>query len=66
MSDFMIYPLDTNKPLRIFVFDDGNKEYEAYENIWYMIGTWKGKVKLLNIDMKTEINSISKWKTIPI
>lgn len=66
MSDFIINQLDTNEPHEIFKFDDGNDRYEHYTNKWYIIGTWKGKVKLLNEDMKTEISSISKWKIIPI
>ena len=40
--------------------------YSNVTNKWYIIGTWKGKVKLLNEDMKTEIFSISKWKITPI
>ena len=66
MSDFIINQLDTNEPYEIFKFDDGNDRYKHYTNKWYIIGMWKGKVKLLNEDMKTEIFSISKWKIIPI
>ena len=66
MSDFIINQLDTNEPYEIFKFDDGNDRYKHYTNKWYIIGMWKGKVKLLNEDMKTEIFSISKWKINPI
>ena len=65
MQEFMIFPVDITKPYKIIVFDDGNKNYEVYENKWYIIGTWRGKVKLLNTDMNTEIFSISKWKILP-
>tara|TARA_Y100000992_G_C21044828_1_gene386700 strand:- start:249 stop:449 length:201 start_codon:yes stop_codon:yes gene_type:complete len=50
----------------IYVFDDGNQIYEAYENIWSIIGHGRGKVKLLNIDKITIIESISRWKLINI
>lgn len=50
----------------IFVFDDGNQRYEAYENVWSIIGYGRGKVKLLNIDDVTVIESISRWKLLNI
>jgi hypothetical protein len=50
----------------IYVFDDGNQIYEQYENIWSIIGHGAGKVKLLNIDKITIIESISRWKLLNI
>ena len=50
----------------IYVFDDGNQRYEAYKNIWSIIGHGRGKVKLLNIDKITIIESISRWKLLNI
>ena len=49
---------------KIIVFDDGNNRYQKYENKWFIISKWIGKVHLINIDEKTEIRSISRWKLI--
>lgn len=46
----------------IYNFEDGNEEYEIYNNIWSIIGYGRGKVKILNINNITIINSISRWK----
>ena len=64
MSDWIITEPNYNKPVRVTVFDDGNKEYKNFINTWFVIGTWRGKVKLINIDKTTIINSISEWKTV--
>lgn len=63
MSDWIIFNPDYNKPLKITVFDDGNSEYTKLTNIWFIFGEWRGKVRLINIDNTTIINSISEWKT---
>ena len=47
---------------KINVFDDGNIRYQKYENKWFIISKWIGKVHLINIDKNTEIRSISRWK----
>jgi hypothetical protein len=49
---------------KINVFDDGNYRFKKYENKWFIISKWIGKVHLINIDKKTEIRSISRWKLI--
>jgi len=51
---------------QIIVFDDGNHEYEKYENKWKLIDSLlHGKVKLQNASDNTiYINSISWWKVI--
>jgi hypothetical protein len=51
---------------QIIVFDDGNQEYEKYENKWNLIeNLLHGKVKLQNVNDNTiYINSISWWKVI--
>ena len=49
---------------KIIVFDDGNNRYQKYENKWFIISKWIGKVHLINIDKQTEIRSISRWKLI--
>ena len=64
--DFTKCNMNKNEPYYIFKFDDGIERYIDYENIWYIIGYWKGKVKLLNVDKVTEINSISRWKLISV
>ena len=54
---------DYTKPVQITLFDDGNSNYKNYINQWFICGIWRGKVKLINIDKTTIINSISQWKT---
>ena len=63
MSNWTIVKPDYNKPLRITIFDDGNNQYKNFTNKWFLCGVWKGKVKLINVDNITIINSISEWKT---
>ena len=64
MSNWTILEPNYDKAVRVTVFDDGNNEYKKYTNTWFVIGTWRGKVKLINIDKTTVINSISEWKTV--
>ena len=48
---------------KIWVFDDGNKKYESYENVWEMYKLHLGKISLRNVkDSTVEIKSISLWK----
>lgn len=63
MSSWCMFKPDYNKPLKITVFDDGNIQYNDYINKWYCCGIWRGKLKLINVDNTTIINSISEWKT---
>ena len=63
MSNWIITEPNYNKAVRVTVFDDGNTEYKKFINTWFVIGTWRGKVKLINKDKTTVINSISEWKT---
>lgn len=51
------------KICEISVFDDGKKDYMNYSNKWYIIGSWRGKFRLQNIENKNIfIESISNWK----
>ena len=59
-----IYNPDYTNPLMIKLFDDGLDRYKNYENIWYICGNWRGKLRLINVDRKTTISSISAWKVI--
>ena len=44
-------------------FDDGNSQYEIYENNWIVFGTWRGKYAIVNrSNPNIKINSISQWK----
>ena len=63
MSNWIITEPNYDKALKVTVFDDGNTKYKNFINSWFVIGTWRGKVKLINIDKTTIINSISEWKT---
>jgi len=51
---------------KIIVFDDGNQEYENYENKWKLVENLLcGKVTLQNVtDDTIYIKSISWWKVI--
>jgi hypothetical protein len=57
---------DFNKPIYISCFDDGTEKMKYYENVWYIVGSWREKVRLLNKNKITEILSISAWKVQPI
>jgi hypothetical protein len=47
----------------INIFDDGNNQYEVYENKWLLFGKWRGKYALVNIaNPNIKIHSISQWK----
>ncbi len=47
---------------KITVFDDGNKRFSNLENKWFIVSQWVGKVRVINVNNKTEIRSISRWK----
>ena len=55
-----------DKLYRIHQFDDGKERYSQYVNKWSIIATWRGKVRLLNVDGNTCLSSISRWKTLEI
>jgi hypothetical protein len=65
MSEWKLFEPDYAKRNFINVFDDGITCYYKCNNIWYICGAWKGKVRLINEDRKTYINSISAWKVVP-
>ena len=47
----------------INTFDDGNKNYQFYENRWAIFGKWRGKCAVINqMNSAIKINSISQWK----
>lgn len=49
----------------ITVFDDGNQMYQHLTNVWHIIPSKTNdsdKVKIINTDGNTIINSISQWK----
>ena len=51
------------KICEISVFDDGKEKYRSYSNRWHIIGSWRGKFRLQNIENKNiNIDSISNWK----
>lgn len=45
-------------------WSDGNDKYKIYENTWQIVKNMfgGGKCALLNIDNKTILSSISRWK----
>ena len=52
--------------LKVTLFDDGNKDYEDFDNEWVILEEMHGggKYKLMNRNNSTIIiNSISSWKT---
>ena len=65
MTEWKLYDPDFKKPHAIILFDDGLQAYKEKENEWFICGEWKGKIRILNKDRKTYINSISAWKVIP-
>jgi len=58
--------IEVNDPrcYEVIKFDDGNDAYQHYPNKWFINATWKGKVRLKNIDQRTILPSISAWKII--
>ena len=60
-----IYFTEDLKKCTISWFDDGNKKYEHFDNLWYIIATNnQGKYRLKNtLRPEVVINSISNWKT---
>jgi hypothetical protein len=65
MDDEWIFFTNPKTTVYINTFDDGNERYQYYTNSWFVVGTWRGKVKLRNVSNPTiEISSISEWKTI--
>jgi hypothetical protein len=56
-------PTDKSPVYEINTFDDGNQKYHAYDNKWFITGTWNGKCALVNcLNPTVKITSISLWK----
>jgi hypothetical protein len=67
VDDDWIFFTNPKTIVSIHQFDDGNEQYQYYTNSWFVIGQWRGKVKLRNtVNPTIEIPSISEWKTIII
>ena len=49
-------------PLEIYIFDQETKQYDNNENIWFITQYGAGKVDIMNVDDKTKIHQISRWK----
>ena len=65
-ENWVYFDTEKDKKFEIIQFDDGNENYEHLKNVWYLCGTWKGKVKLLNVDNYTMIRRISRWKILSL
>ncbi len=65
MSKWNLFNPDYTKKNFISIFNDDIKSFSNCKNIWYICGTWKNNVRLINHDRKTHINCISKCKVIP-
>lgn len=52
------------EPLIIHIFDEEtqNYEYDDLENSWFIVKHGNGKVDIINIDEKTKIENVSRWK----
>ena len=68
MNNFWYYfPPDKSVIYEITAFDDGNDKYQKYVNQWYIYGSWRGKVALVNaVDQNIRLTSISKWKLLDL
>tara|TARA_Y100000389_G_scaffold148109_2_gene147171 strand:- start:18616 stop:18831 length:216 start_codon:yes stop_codon:yes gene_type:complete len=62
MSEWEFQKPDFSKPMKVNCFDDGLQNMENLVNIWYIIGNWREKVRLVNVNNLTQISSISSWK----
>jgi hypothetical protein len=45
MTEWNLFEPDLDSPHAIIVFDDGLDPYKKKENIWYICGSWKGKLR---------------------
>ena len=62
-SEWNLYKPNETKIYEINTFDDGNEKYQGLVNEWFIIGDWRGKVRLVNREkQKIIIHSISRWK----
>ena len=67
MDDWHFFKPDKNVVYEIINFDDGNSRYQNYINRWYIYGTWRGKVAVINAqDQNIRVYSISKWKLLDL
>ena len=63
MDNWEFFAPDKSVVYEITNFDDGNGRYENYVNQWYIYGTWRGKVAIINAqDQTVRVDSISGWK----
>jgi hypothetical protein len=62
-DNWIYFEANTSEIYEIIKFDDGNEQYEQYDNTWVIYGTWRGKCAIYNINRpEIKINSISNWK----
>lgn len=67
MDDWTHFTPNANNIVSVITFDDGNDLYAYYTNRWFVVGKWRGKTSLINMENQTiKIHSISEWKTIAI
>lgn len=63
MDNWHFFKPDKTVVYEIANFDDGNGRYQNYDNLWYIYGTWRGKVAIINAhDKSVRVDSISRWK----
>lgn len=66
MDDWHFFEPCPTRTYSINTFDDGNQEFQHYQNSWLVYGRWLGKVALVNAERPDiRIKSISAWKTNP-
>jgi hypothetical protein len=67
MDNWRFFGPDKSLVYEITNFDDGNDKYQKYINRWYIYGSWRGKVALMNAeDQIIRLASISKWKLLEL
>jgi hypothetical protein len=65
MDNWHFFGVDKSVVYEITNFDDGNDVYQKYINKWYIYGSWRGKVAIINAeDPNIRLASISKWKLL--
>jgi hypothetical protein len=63
-SNWNMFEPKTDTIVRVSVFDDGNQDYKNHKNEWYVYGSWRDKIALVNrYNTDIRIGSISSWKT---
>jgi hypothetical protein len=67
MDNWHFFGVDKSVVYEIINFDDGNDKYQKYINRWYIYGSWRGKVAIINAeDQNIRLASISKWKLLKL